>query len=156
MMILRPVIVEHTLNHSVYLSLFRMSYFASLIIWGLALLVMLCRFMFAIDFQLVDIPVFMDYESKPNAKMISGGKETELRDVLITTPKKFSKYLQVDELSAQKSDDDFQSAKSQLSEVALPLLDEENARRAWEDLQFLKKSTQGNNQKSQEVHTEFQ
>ncbi|KAM7362600.1 uncharacterized protein ACRADG_013214 isoform 2-T6 [Cochliomyia hominivorax] len=122
MAVLRPVIRTQALSHNTYLIIFRISYTVAMILWVLALLIMLMRFLLAIDFQLVDIETNYDRELR-EGKL----KEPEFVEVLLNSPqtRKTLDSLQVRN-ERTKSEDDFQSAKSHLSEVATPLLEQLN------------------------------
>ncbi|XP_065371990.1 uncharacterized protein LOC135963911 isoform X2 [Calliphora vicina] len=119
MAILRPIIRSQTLSHNTYLILFRISYTLAMLLWIFALLIMLMRFLLAIDFQLVDVETTYDREMREGTL-----KEQEFVEVLLNSPQspKAGATLQVKN-ERPKSEDDFQSAKSHLSEVATPLLD---------------------------------
>ena len=118
MAILRPVIRTQTLSHNMYLILFRVSYTVAMILWILALLIMVMRFLLAIDFQLVDVETNYDREIR-EARL----KEQEFVDVILNSPK-ISKLQTLSVKNERpKSEEDFQSAKSHLSEVATPLLE---------------------------------
>ncbi|TMW49185.1 hypothetical protein DOY81_005727 [Sarcophaga bullata] len=118
MAILRPVIRTQTLSHNMYLILFRVSYTIAMILWILALLIMVVRFLLAIDFQLVDVETNYDREMR-EAQL----KEQEFVDVILNSPK-ISKLQTLSVKNERpKSEEDFQSAKSHLSEVATPLLE---------------------------------
>ncbi|KNC20600.1 hypothetical protein FF38_00447 [Lucilia cuprina] len=119
MALLRPVIRTQALSHNTYLILFRISYSLAMILWIFALLIMLMRFLLAIDFQLVDVETNYDRELREGRL-----KEQEFVEVLLTAPQspKTRATLSVQN-ERPKSEDDFQSAKSHLSEVATPLLD---------------------------------
>lgn len=90
-----------------------------MVLWIFALLIMLMRFLLAIDFQLVDIETTYDRELR-EGKL----KEQEFVEVLLNSPQspKTLNTLQVKN-ERPKSEDDFQSAKSHLSEAATPLLE---------------------------------
>uniref|UniRef100_W8C5N1 Uncharacterized protein n=1 Tax=Ceratitis capitata TaxID=7213 RepID=W8C5N1_CERCA len=115
--VLRPFIRQHEFKHDVYLNLFRFTYMFALVLWLLALLLMLLRYFFAIDFQLMDVQSLYDNKlarrlSKP---------EPEFTEVLLDTAQ--SPTLLLPRQERNKSEEDFQSAKSNLSEIAMPLLD---------------------------------
>ncbi|XP_037955598.1 uncharacterized protein LOC119685401 isoform X2 [Teleopsis dalmanni] len=112
MSVLRPTIRQHLISHDAYLTIFRIVYMLSLGLWSLAFLVMVLRYIFAVDFQLVDVePAF--YESKTEKLH----KESEFHEVPLNMPK--SATLDVEE---EKALEDFHSAVSHVSEVATPLL----------------------------------
>ncbi|XP_053946618.1 uncharacterized protein LOC128855610 isoform X2 [Anastrepha ludens] len=115
--VLRPFIRQHEFKHDVYLNLFRFAYMFALVMWLLALLLMLLRYFFAIDFQLMDVQSL--YENK-FARRLSK-PEPEFTEVLLDAAQ--SPTLLLPRNERNKSEDDFQSAKSNLSEVAMPLLD---------------------------------
>ncbi|XP_017961130.1 uncharacterized protein LOC108654383 [Drosophila navojoa] len=104
--LLRPRIHEHSVSHDAYLDLFRCSYIISMILWFLALLIMVLRYVFAIDFQLVDIEDMFDRPLQP--------VYTEVQQ---SSPQHKQQQLR------PRSEDDFQSAKSRLSDITVPLLD---------------------------------
>ncbi|KAH8417831.1 hypothetical protein KR222_006711 [Zaprionus bogoriensis] len=106
--LLRPLIHEHSVSHDAYLALFRGSYIISTVLWILALLVMVLRYIYAIDFQLVDIDEMFDPHDSP---------QQHIQPV-------YSKVRhQAEKQPRPKSDDDYQSAKSRLSDLAVPLLE---------------------------------
>lgn len=119
MAVLRPVIRTQALSHNTYLILFRISYTLAMVLWIFALLIMLLRFLLAIDFQLVDIETNYDRELREGKF-----KEQEFVEVLLNSPQspKMLNTLQVKN-DRTKSEDDFQSAKSHMSEVSTPLLE---------------------------------
>lgn len=103
--LLRPQIHEHSVSYDVYLDVFRSSYIISTILWILALLVVVLRYSFAIDFRLVDIDDYFDHHSSPAVQAV------------------YTEVNQVEQPARPKSEDDYQSAKSRLSELAVPLLE---------------------------------
>jgi len=106
--LLRPVIKKHVLNHEAYLSIFKISYTFSLVLWLMALLVMVLRYLLAIDFQVVEIEPPKHIE--------------EFIEVPLNSPKHHTaNLLRVNECT--KSEEDFQSAKTHLSESVTPLLE---------------------------------
>ncbi|XP_036213729.2 uncharacterized protein [Bactrocera oleae] len=115
--VLRPFIRQHEFKHDVYLNLFRFAYMLALVLWLLALLLMLLRYFFAIDFQLLDVQSLYDNKL---ARRLSR-PEPEFTEVLLD--KAHSPTLLLPRHERNKSEDDFQSAKSNLSEVAMPLID---------------------------------
>lgn len=115
--VLRPFIRQHEFKHDVYLNLFRFAYMFALVLWLLALLLMLLRYFFAIDFQLLDVQSLYDNKL---ARRLSR-PEPEFTEVLLDTAQ--SPTLLLPRQDRNKSEDDFQSAKSNLSEVAMPLID---------------------------------
>nr|XP_036213730.1 uncharacterized protein LOC106620604 isoform X2 [Bactrocera oleae] len=115
--VLRPFIRQHEFKHDVYLNLFRFAYMFALVLWLLALLLMLLRYFFAIDFQLLDVQSLYDNKL---ARRLSR-PEPEFTEVLLD--KAHSPTLLLPRHERNKSEDDFQSAKSNLSEVAMPLID---------------------------------
>lgn len=78
---------------------------------------MLLRYFFAIDFQLLDVQSLYDNKL---ARRLSR-PEPEFTEVLLD--KAHSPTLLLPRHERNKSEDDFQSAKSNLSEVAMPLID---------------------------------
>ncbi|KAL7727944.1 hypothetical protein ACLKA6_019504 [Drosophila palustris] len=113
--LLRPIIHEHSVSHDAYLDLFRSSYTISMVLWILALLVMVLRYIFAIDFQLVDIDNMFDRRPAIALQPI----QPVYTEVLQSSPQ----HCQQKQKGRPKSDDDFQSAKSRLSDLALPLIE---------------------------------
>ncbi|KAH8395888.1 hypothetical protein KR215_009341 [Drosophila sulfurigaster] len=110
--LLRPFIHEHRVSHDAYLDLFRISYIISMLLWILALLVMLLRYIFAVDFQLVDIDDMFDrrpVELQPIQQVYT--------EVLQGSPE------HCQQRGKTKSEEDYQSAKSRLSDVAMPLIE---------------------------------
>ncbi|XP_023168389.2 uncharacterized protein LOC111597764 isoform X2 [Drosophila hydei] len=105
--LLRPRIHEHSVAHDAYLDLFRCSYNISMVLWFLALLIMMLRYIFAIDFQLVDIDDMFD-RPQPIQPVYTEVQQSSPQHTQQLRP---------------RSEDDFQSAKSRLSEMAMPLLD---------------------------------
>ncbi|XP_067619274.1 uncharacterized protein [Eurosta solidaginis] len=123
--LLRPYIRQHEFKHDVYLNLFRFSYLFAFVMWLLALLLMVLRYFFAIDFQLVDVQSMYDNKL---ARRLSR-PEAEFTDVLLDNAQ--SPTLLLPRTSERnKSEDDFQSAKSNLSEIAMPLIDTGRHQRA--------------------------
>ncbi|XP_061400985.1 uncharacterized protein LOC133336721 isoform X2 [Musca vetustissima] len=118
MSVLRPLIRPHDLSHQVYLMLFKGSYIVAMILWIIALLIMLLRFILAIDFQMVDIETSFDREMREG-----NFRERDFVEVLLSSPQ----HLKTPQLGTKderhRSEDDFQSAKSHISEAATPLLD---------------------------------
>ncbi|XP_030573507.1 uncharacterized protein LOC115771784 isoform X2 [Drosophila novamexicana] len=110
--LLRPLIHEHSVSHDVYLDLFRCSYIISMILWLLALLVMVLRYIYAFDFQLVDIDDMFDHRPAGSQPI-----QPIYNKVLQTSPQHQQQQLR------PRSEDDYQSAKSRLSDVAMPLLE---------------------------------
>lgn len=119
MSVLRPIIRSQTLSHNSYLILFRISYTLAMLLWIFALIIMVMRFLLAIDFQLVDVDTTYDREMKERKF-----KEKDFVEVLLDSPKALKPPTAVGIKNERpKSEDDFQSAKSHISEVATPLLD---------------------------------
>ncbi|XP_064553247.1 uncharacterized protein LOC135438739 isoform X2 [Drosophila montana] len=117
--LLRPLIHEHSVSHDVYLDLFRCSYIISMILWLLALLVMVLRYIYAFDFQLVDIDDMFDH-CPAGAQPI----QPIYTKVLQSSPQRHQHQQQQQQQQLRpKSEDDYQSAKSRLSDVAMPLLE---------------------------------
>lgn len=118
MSVLRPLIRPHDLSHQVYLMLFKGSYIVAMVLWIIALLIMLLRFILAIDFQMVDIETSYDREMR-----VGNLRERDFVEVLLSSPQ----HLKTPQLGSKderhRSEDDFQSAKSHISEAATPLLD---------------------------------
>lgn len=108
--LLRPQIHEHSVSHDVYLDVFRASYIISTVLWILALLVVVLRYSLAIDFRLVDIDDYFDHR---DSSMQPAYMEVQ------SSPR----HLIVETQARPKSEDDYQSAKSRLSELAAPLLE---------------------------------
>lgn len=117
MSVLRPIIRPHDLSHQVYLMLFKASYITAMVLWILALLIMILRFVLAIDFQMVDIETNYDREMGD-----SKFKERDFVEVLLSSPQHQKSPMSPRD-ERHRSEDDFQSAKSHISEVATPLLD---------------------------------
>ncbi|XP_017848874.1 uncharacterized protein LOC108604104 isoform X2 [Drosophila busckii] len=111
MSLLRPFVNEHRISHDAYLQLFRCSYIVCLVLWLLALLLMLLRYSLALDFQLVDIE---DMFEQPVAV---------LQPVYTEVQQSSPRHEQQQTQARPKSDEDYQSAKSRLSDVAMPLLE---------------------------------
>ncbi|XP_034486736.1 uncharacterized protein LOC117791166 isoform X2 [Drosophila innubila] len=111
--LLRPLIHEHSVSHDAYLDLFRCSYIISMVLWILALLVMVLRYIFAIDFQLVDIDDMFDRRPAVALQPI----HPAYTEVLQGSPQ------HCQQKGRPKSDDDFQSAKSRLSDLTMPLIE---------------------------------
>lgn len=109
MTLLRPQIHEHRVSHDVYLDVFRSSYIISTVLWILALLVVVLRYSFAIDFRLVDIDDYFDH------------RKSSLQPAY--TEVQSSPRHQAVETARPRSEDDYQSAKSHSSELAVPLLE---------------------------------
>lgn len=78
-----------------------------MVLWFLALLIMMLRYIFAIDFQLVDIDDMFD-RPQPIQPVYTEVQQSSPQHTQQLRP---------------RSEDDFQSAKSRLSEMAMPLLD---------------------------------
>ncbi|KAH8359937.1 hypothetical protein KR093_009596 [Drosophila rubida] len=112
--LLRPFIHEHSVSHAAYLDLFRCSYIITMVLWILALLVMVLRYIFAVDFQLVDIDDM--FERRPIEMHPIQPVYTE---VLQASPE----HGQQQTKGRPKSEEDYQSAKSRLSDVAVPLIE---------------------------------
>ncbi|XP_013105848.1 uncharacterized protein LOC106085913 isoform X2 [Stomoxys calcitrans] len=118
MSVLRPIIRPHDFAHQVYLMLFKASYISAMVLWIIALLIMILRFVLAIDFQMVDIETSFDRELRE-----SKYKDRDFVEVLLSSPQ-HQKPQQINiKDERNRSEDDFQSAKSHISEVATPLLD---------------------------------
>ncbi|KAH8311224.1 hypothetical protein KR044_005039 [Drosophila immigrans] len=111
--LLRPFIHEHSVSHDAYLDLFRCSYVISMVLWILALLVMLLRYVFAVDFQLVDIDDMFDRRPVELQQI-----QPVYTEVLQASPEHGQQ-----QKGRPKSEEDYQSAKSHLSEVAMPLIE---------------------------------
>ncbi|XP_032592781.1 uncharacterized protein LOC6564139 isoform X2 [Drosophila grimshawi] len=109
--VLRPYMHEHSVSHDAYLDIFRFSYVISMTLWILALLVMVLRCAFAVDFQLVDIDDMFDGR-RAHMQPI----QPVYTEVLQTSP-------QHKQQARPKSEEDYQSAKSRLSDLAVPLLE---------------------------------
>lgn len=111
MSVLRPIIRPHDLSHQVYLMLFKASYITAMVLWILALLIMILRFVLAIDFQMVDIETNYDREMGD-----SKFKERDFVEVLLSSP-------QHQKSPMSPRDERHRSEESHISEVATPLLD---------------------------------
>uniref|UniRef100_A0A1B0FHG6 Uncharacterized protein n=1 Tax=Glossina morsitans morsitans TaxID=37546 RepID=A0A1B0FHG6_GLOMM len=125
MSVLRPFIRDHVFSHDVYLNIFRISYIMALVLWTCALLIMVARFLLAIDFQLVDIEIDCDTEL-PECDT----KGDEFVEILLQSPVK--EKLQTPQtltvtIERPKSEDDFLSAKSHFSDMGPNVLENLNA-----------------------------
>ncbi|XP_075147690.1 uncharacterized protein LOC142221773 isoform X2 [Haematobia irritans] len=118
MSVLRPIIRPHDFSHQVYLMLFKASYILAMVLWIIALLIMILRFVLAIDFQMVDIETSFDRELRENKY-----KDRDFVEVLLSSPQYQKPQSLHPKDERNRSEDDFQSAKSHISEVATPLLD---------------------------------
>ncbi|SPP80531.1 uncharacterized protein LOC117583716 isoform X2 [Drosophila guanche] len=114
--LLRPIVHEHNVSHDTYLQLFRCSYVIGMVLWLMALLVMVLRFIFAVDFQLVDIDEM--FEQRPSTDF-----QTPIQPVYRELVQQSSPQRQQQAQLRPRSEEDYQSARSHLSDVALPLLD---------------------------------
>ncbi|KAH8306110.1 hypothetical protein KR018_001698 [Drosophila ironensis] len=112
--LLRPIIHDHTVSHDAYLDLFRASYIISMVLWTVALMIMVLRFIFAVDFQLVDIDDMFD-----QAK--GDGIQAPIQPVYTEIVQQYSPQHQ--KPVRPKSEDDYQSARSHISDLAVPLLE---------------------------------
>ncbi|XP_030370441.1 uncharacterized protein LOC115621058 isoform X2 [Scaptodrosophila lebanonensis] len=113
--LLRPFIREHRLSYDVHLELFRCSYILSMLLWVVALLVMVLRYVFAVDFQLVDIDDM--FGCRPES--------CQPIQPVCTYNLVSQNSPQHQAQTRPRSEDDFQSAKSRLSDVVTvtPLLE---------------------------------
>lgn len=118
MSVLRPIIRSQAFSHNFYLLLFRISYTLAMTLWILALLIMLMRFLLAIDFQLVDVDTTYNREMRER-----NYKEHDFIEVLLNSPKSLKPTTVGVKNERPRSEEDFQSAKSHISEVAIPLLE---------------------------------
>ncbi|XP_017052705.1 uncharacterized protein LOC108095898 isoform X2 [Drosophila ficusphila] len=112
--LLRPVVHDHNVSHDTYLELFRCSYVIGMVLWIVALLVMVLRFVFAVDFQLVDIDEMFD-----NGRF--GAPQAQIQPVYTEVVQQSSPQHQLQ--MRPRSEDDYQSARSRLSDLAVPLLE---------------------------------
>ncbi|XP_017082984.1 uncharacterized protein LOC108115867 isoform X2 [Drosophila eugracilis] len=112
--LLRPIVTDHSVSHDAYLELFRCSYVIGMVLWIVALLVMVLRFIFAVDFQLVDIDEMFDGSRY-------GDTQAQIRPVYTEVMQKSSPQHQTQ--MRPRSEDDYQSARSRLSDLAVPLLE---------------------------------
>ncbi|XP_016988308.1 uncharacterized protein LOC108050907 isoform X1 [Drosophila rhopaloa] len=112
--LLRPVVHDHSVSHDTYLELFRCSYVIGMVLWVVALLVMVLRFVFAVDFQLVDIDEMFD-----NGRF--GVPQAQIQPVYREVVQQSSPQHQTQ--VRPRSEDDYQSARSRLSDIAVPLLE---------------------------------
>ncbi|XP_070142754.1 uncharacterized protein [Drosophila kikkawai] len=110
--LLRPIVHDHKVSHDTYLELFRTSYVIGMVLWIVALLVMVLRFIFAVDFQLVDIDDMFDQGR-------NGEIEVPIQPVYTEVVQQSSPQRQV----RPRSEDDYQSARSHISDLAVPLLE---------------------------------
>ncbi|KAH8232248.1 hypothetical protein KR032_002717 [Drosophila birchii] len=110
--LLRPIVHDHKVSHDTYLDLFRTSYVIGMVLWIVALLVMVLRFIFAVDFQLVDIDDMFDQHR-------NGEIEVPIQPVYTEVIQQSSPQRQV----RPRSEDDYQSARSHISDLAVPLLE---------------------------------
>ncbi|KAH8338367.1 hypothetical protein KR059_001610 [Drosophila kikkawai] len=110
--LLRPIVHDHKVSHDTYLELFRTSYVIGMVLWIVALLVMVLRFIFAVDFQLVDIDDMFDQGR-------NGEIEVPIQPVYTEVVLQSSPQRQV----RPRSEDDYQSARSHISDLAVPLLE---------------------------------
>ncbi|XP_034665210.1 uncharacterized protein LOC117899352 isoform X1 [Drosophila subobscura] len=117
--LLRPIVHEHNVSHDTYLQLFRCSYVIGMVLWLMALLVMVLRFIFAVDFQLVDIDEM--FEHRPST-VFQTPIQPVYREIVQQSSPQHQQQTQQTQLRP-RSEEDYQSARSHLSEVALPLLD---------------------------------
>ncbi|EDV53487.1 uncharacterized protein LOC6555047 isoform X1 [Drosophila erecta] len=112
--LLRPIIHDHNVSHDTYLELFRCSYVISMVLWIVALLVMVLRYVFAVDFQLVDIDDMFDSGRNDVPQVQIQPVYTEV--VQQSSPQHQSQM-------RPRSEDDYHSARSRLSDLAVPLLE---------------------------------
>ncbi|XP_017101145.2 uncharacterized protein [Drosophila bipectinata] len=110
--LLRPIIHDHNVSHDAYLDLFRSSYVIVMVLWIVALFIMVLRFIFAVDFQLVDIDEMFDQGR--NGSVFIQPVYTEILQK--SSP-------QHQKPARPKSEDDYQSARSHISDLAVPLLE---------------------------------
>lgn len=89
-------------------------------LWLLALLITFLRYKFGIDFKLVDIS-----PTPHNTKHLQGmsEKDHEFTEVLLNSPQDYTTHHSPAVHRYHKSEDDFQSARSQLSEIGAPLVE---------------------------------
>ncbi|KAH8362866.1 hypothetical protein KR084_002039 [Drosophila pseudotakahashii] len=112
--LLRPTVHNHSVSHDAYLELFRCSYVIGMVLWIVALLVMVLRFIFAVDFQVVDIDEMFDNERY-------GSPQVQIQPVYTEVVQQSSPQHQGQ--MRPRSEDDYQSARSRLSDLAVPLLE---------------------------------
>lgn len=112
--LLRPIIHDHNVSHDTYLELFRFSYLIGMVLWIVALLVMVLRYVFAVDFQLVDIDDMFDSGR-------NGSAQVQIQPVYTEVVQQSSPQHQTQ--MRPRSEDDYQSARSHLSDLAVPLLE---------------------------------
>ncbi|KAH8332399.1 hypothetical protein KR074_002615 [Drosophila pseudoananassae] len=110
--LLRPIIHDHSVSHDAYLDMFRSSYVIVMVLWIVALFIMVLRFIFAVDFQLVDIDEMFDQGR--NGSVFIQPAYTEILQK--SSP-------QHQKPARPKSEDDYQSARSHISDLAVPLLE---------------------------------
>lgn len=110
--LLRPIIHDHNVSHDAYLDLFRSSYVIVMVLWIVALFIMVLRFVFAVDFQLVDIDEMFDQERNGNVFI-----QPVYTEILQKSSPEHQKP------ARPKSEDDYQSARSHISDLAVPLLE---------------------------------
>ncbi|XP_068156622.1 uncharacterized protein [Drosophila tropicalis] len=117
--LLRPYIREHYVSHDVYLDLFRASYIIVMVLWLMALIITVLRFIFAVDFQLVDIDEMFDqHRAEVPPQMVS--VQPVYTEIVQNSPQ----HQQIETGQRPRSEDDYQSAKSRLSDLAMPLLEQ--------------------------------
>jgi len=112
--LLRPIVHDHNVSHDTYLELFRSSYIIGMVLWIIALLVMVLRFIFAVDFQLVDVDEMFDNDRY-------GAPQVQIQPVYTEVVQQSSPQHQTQ--MRPRSEDDYQSARSRLSDLAVPLLE---------------------------------
>ncbi|KAH8383577.1 hypothetical protein KR009_009356 [Drosophila setifemur] len=112
--LLRPIVHDHNVSHDTYLDLFRSSYVIGMVLWIVALLIMVLRFIFAVDFQLVDIDDMFDQGR-------IGENQAPIRPVYTEILQQSSPQHQ--RIPRPKSEEDYQSARSHISDLAVPLLE---------------------------------
>ncbi|XP_036675596.3 uncharacterized protein [Drosophila suzukii] len=112
--LLRPIVHDHNVSHDTYLELFRSSYIIGMVLWIIALLVMVLRFIFAVDFQLVDVDEIFDNDRY-------GAPQVQIQPVYTEVVQQSSPQHQSQ--MRPRSEDDYQSARSRLSDLAVPLLE---------------------------------
>lgn len=110
--VLRPKIKQHELSHDSYLNLFQICYLTSFILWFLLLIIMSLRFAFAIDFAIIDT-------SRTTKNYI---EQQHFKENL-----KCESAIAKRNDEANKSEDDFYSALSGLTEFAEPLLEKQHS-----------------------------
>jgi len=85
-----------------------------MVLWIVALLVMVLRYVFAVDFQLVDIDDMFDSGR-------NGSAQVQIQPVYTEVVQQSSPQHQTQ--MRPRSEDDYQSARSHLSDLAVPLLE---------------------------------